>query len=288
MATGYTIPQILTIAKISEYLAGNASSKDKLFKKIFIDKELAKVIYMERVGIQNRYNLNPSDSTLTTTSNYLFDLLGKYSAQAESILLGQLIPPPTITNPANVTTTVGAGASFSVVVTSSIAYTVQWYRNGVAIPGATGLSITLSNIQLTDSGSTFYATATNASGSATSHTALLTVISLITVFAHYGPIDPFPSLSIGLDNFVYQLSQNISNNAPITWTWPTAAQNNQFELIKVPVGQSLKTIWFNTPLNQGTIPDAIFRSVITFGGFDYYCSRVAMSIDSTQPTETFS
>ncbi len=288
MPSSYSVSQILTIAKISEYLAGNASTKDKLFKNTFIDKELSKVIYMERVGIQNRYNLNPSDSTLIQTSNYLFDLLGKYSAQAESILLNQLIPPPTITNPANVSTTVGAGATFSVVVVSSITYTVQWYRNGVAIPGATGLSITLSNVQLTDSGSTFYAKATNASGSATSNSATLTVTALITVYAHYGSVDPFPNLSIGLDNFVYQLSQNIANNAPITWNWPVAAQNNQYELIKIPVGQSVKTLWVNTPLNQGTIPDAIFRAYITFGGFDYICSRVAMSIDSSQPNETFS
>lgn len=288
MATEPTVPQILQIAKICQYLAGNESSKSLKFKSNFTDIQLAKVIYVERTIIQYRYDLNPADTTLRQTANYLYALLGKYAAQAIAILNGLTQSPPTISNPANQSTTVGGGATFTVSVFSMIAYTVQWYRNGVVIPGATGLSYLLTNAQLSDSGSTFFAKATNAAGTATSNSATLTVTSMITVYAHYGPVDPFANLSIGLDNFIYQLSQNISNGAPITWTWPTAAQNNQFELIKIPVGQPVKTIWNNTPLNQGTIPDAIFRSYITFGGFDYICSRVAMSIDSTQPNETFS
>ncbi len=283
-----TVPDILQLAKICQYLAANGSTVDKKFKNIVIDCKLSTIIYVERTIIQYRYDLNPADTTLQETANYLYALLGKYINQALAILHHQTIPPPTITNPASQTINVGGNAIFTVNVSSVLPYTLQWFRNGVAIPGATSLTYTLTNGQLTDSGSTFYAVATAANGTATSGTATLTVIALIQAMAWYGASDPYPQLSIGLDTLAYQITLNISHNAPITVPWPLAAANNQFEVLKVPVTESTKTVWFNTPLNQGTIPDAVFRASFVQNGFTYYVSRNAMSLDSTQLNETFS
>ena len=51
----------------------------------------------------------------------------------------------------------------------------QWYRDGVAISGATGVSYTLNNTALTDTGVKFYYVVSNAFSSAASSNAVLTV-----------------------------------------------------------------------------------------------------------------
>ncbi len=282
-----TVPDILTLAKICEYLAANGATVDKKFKNIVIDCKLATTIYAERFAVQYRYDLDPTDPTLQQTANYVYALLGKYINQALALLNHQTIPPPTITTPASQTINVGGNAIFTVNVSSVLPYTLQWFRNGVAIPGATSLTYTLTNVQLTDSGSTFYAVATAANGTATSGTATLTVIALIQAMAWYGPSDPFPQLSIGLDTLAYQLTFNITHNNPITVSWPAAAENNQFEVLKVPVTESIKTFWENTPLNSDVIPGPVWRDTFSFGGFTYYVSRNAMSLDSTKLTATY-
>lgn len=53
----------------------------------------------------------------------------------------------------------------------------QWLRNGMSIPGATSASLAITNLQPSDSGSTFQVIVTNALGAATSSVATLTVTS---------------------------------------------------------------------------------------------------------------
>ena len=53
----------------------------------------------------------------------------------------------------------------------------QWLRNGTAIPGATSASLAITNLQASDSGSTFKVIVTNSLGAATSSVATLTVTS---------------------------------------------------------------------------------------------------------------
>jgi hypothetical protein len=84
------------------------------------------------------------------------------------------------------------------------------------------------------------------------------------------------------DPFSYQIAFPITHNEPLSITLTTAAADNQFEVIKVPNGESVKTIWFNTALNNGTIPDLIFEPMVSFGGFDYYYTASLVSLDPTQ------
>jgi len=86
-----------------------------------------------------------------------------------------VVAVPTITtNPVSVTAAAGGGASFTVAASDPNA-TIQWTKNGVNLAGATSATLTLSNVQVTDSGSTYAATVTNSAGSATSSAATLTV-----------------------------------------------------------------------------------------------------------------
>jgi len=84
-------------------------------------------------------------------------------------------PPLIITNPASLTVEVGQTATFSVTATGAGTLTYQWYKNGVAISGATSSSYTTPPAVLGDSGSVFTVTVSNAIGTVTSLGATLTV-----------------------------------------------------------------------------------------------------------------
>lgn len=94
---------------------------------------------------------------------------------------------PTFTGqPANVTVTEPAPATFTVAAAGSPTPTLQWQRspdgvNWVDIPGATGNSFTLSATSASaDNGARFRAVATNTAGAATSNAAQLTVNASVT------------------------------------------------------------------------------------------------------------
>ena len=84
---------------------------------------------------------------------------------------------PSITSPPVAqTVTVGSSVTFSATASGTPSPTYQWQKGGVAIAGATGSSLTLSNVQTTDAGS-YSVVATNSAGSATA-SATLTVNQL--------------------------------------------------------------------------------------------------------------
>ncbi len=92
-----------------------------------------------------------------------------------TIRLAYVAAAPAITSQTqSQTVTVGAGATFSVAVTGRPAPACQWQFNGAAIAGATGRTLSLTNVQPANAGS-YTVTATNTSGSVTSNAATLTV-----------------------------------------------------------------------------------------------------------------
>src|ERR1700744_4108805 len=100
MATELSPSAVLSLAKICEYMAVVNTSLDNVFKGGSINESLAQTIYLERSGIQNRFNLNPSDPTLIGTSNYLFSLLTN-SGRAQIIQNNLSGSIPVITGPTN-------------------------------------------------------------------------------------------------------------------------------------------------------------------------------------------
>lgn len=82
--------------------------------------------------------------------------------------------PVIITQPVSRTVVAGQPASFTTAATGSPTPTFQWFRNAVAIPGATADVFTLAATAPTDAGS-YTLVATNSLGSATSNAATLTV-----------------------------------------------------------------------------------------------------------------
>jgi glucose/arabinose dehydrogenase len=87
-------------------------------------------------------------------------------------------PAPSITgHPANITVSIGHTATFSVTATGIMPLAYQWQRNGSDITGATARTYLLTNAQSSNSGDAFRCIVTNSHGTATSNSAILTVVS---------------------------------------------------------------------------------------------------------------
>jgi beta-glucanase (GH16 family) len=82
--------------------------------------------------------------------------------------------PVVTAQPVAASATAGGVVTFSVTVSGQPAPTLQWQKNGVDIAGATSDTLRLSNVTAADAGN-YRVIATNASGSATSDAASLTV-----------------------------------------------------------------------------------------------------------------
>lgn len=85
---------------------------------------------------------------------------------------------PSITvQPSNQAAVAGSTVTFSVTASSATAY--QWYKDGVALAGATGSTLSLNNVQ-TEQVGTYYVVLTGAGGTTTSATVTLTLVSAET------------------------------------------------------------------------------------------------------------
>jgi hypothetical protein len=85
-----------------------------------------------------------------------------------------VVAPAIVTPPAPQAVAAGASVTFSVTASGSVPLTYQWTRDGRALAGATGPSLTLSAVQPSDAG-TYAVTVANSAGSAAAVGARLTV-----------------------------------------------------------------------------------------------------------------
>jgi hypothetical protein len=85
-----------------------------------------------------------------------------------------LTAPTFSAQPQSQSAAAGGSVTFSATATGSTPITYQWNKNGAAISGATGTSLTLANLTTADA-ATYTLVATNSVGSATSGGAVLTV-----------------------------------------------------------------------------------------------------------------
>ncbi len=98
----------------------------------------------------------PSGSKLVFASPTSAYLLGNYETSrggdfpSAMIKLNLQDSPLISAQPANATATVGGNATLSVSVSSPTAFTYQWRRNGVVLPGQTGASLVINGVTQRD------------------------------------------------------------------------------------------------------------------------------------------
>jgi len=127
-----------------------------------------------------------------------FEAFGVHSAPAP--VLAQNIQPATGADVA------GSQVTITAAFTSSTPMTYQWLKDGVVIPGATNSTLTLSNLQLTDTSVSpgYVLRASNASGSVSSSPCAFTV-------------NPAPSMDG--NGFLVSPAQQTGGGAIFTPTW---------------------------------------------------------------------
>src|SRR5690348_3842774 len=114
-------------------------------------------------------------STVLLSSLLAFAGIGCSGVVASSADPAPVVAPSINKPPVSQTVSAGQAATFSVSATGTHPLAYQWFKNGVAISGATSASYTTPPAAASDSGAQFTVTVSNSLGNVTSDPATLTV-----------------------------------------------------------------------------------------------------------------
>lgn len=170
-------------------------------------------------------NVQPSDA-----GNYLVVVTNAAGSVTSAVAVLTVWLPPTITaQPQSRTNLLGTTATFGASASGTAPLSYQWQLNGANIPNATGTSLLLSNVQISDAGS-YTLVVTNVAGSATSAIAVLTVWAAPSITAQpqsrtnvAGTSAAFSTIATGTAPLSYQWQLNGANNAGATGSSLTLA-----------------------------------------------------------------
>ena len=157
-------------------------------------------------------NLTLSNVQSTDAGNYRVVVTNSVGTvtSAEAVLT-IWVPPGIASQPQSRTNVLGTSAGFNVAATGTAPLSYQWQFNGAIIGGATGTSLTLGNVQVSDAGS-YAVVVTNAAGSVTSAVALLTVLVPPTVITQ-------PQNRTNVSGSLAGFSVEAMGTAPLSYQW---------------------------------------------------------------------
>ncbi len=185
---------------------------------------------------------------------------GNAITDGASLTVGASATPPSITTqPKAVSAALGSAAALTVSASGTATLHYQWQKNGTNITGANSIALVFNHLQLTDAG-TYDVVVTNAVGSVTSATVLISVIVPPTVTTQPQPL----TLLVGQTaNF----SVTVDGTAPFYYQWQknsaniTSATNSTLSLANLQTG------------NAGN-----YSVIITNGGGSVTSSVVALQV----------
>src|SRR5262249_17097433 len=215
------------------------------------------------------YTLSPVDfvrnnpnqiGTITPADDADRALLRGYLPLTSLLATETPTPPSITTQPASQTAQAGSHVTFSVVAGGTGPRGYQWEKDGADIPGATGATLTLTNVQLSDAGS-YGVEVSNNAGVATSDPATLTVTVAPVFFLRerFGDGD--------------RTTQNLPDSA----AWFTSSGSNN---LTATVGQATQIVsssrtllaYFTdaaaTPVSLGVNQPLTLDFTVQFTGFD--------------------
>lgn len=141
--------------------------------------------------------------------------------------------PVILTQPSSASVASGSSVSFSVAVSGTGPISYQWFKDGIAISGATGSTLAYSAVSSANVGS-YTVKISNAAGSVVSAPATLAVISLPVITMQ--PISQ--SVAAGASA---QFAVQASGTGPLTYQWykdGTAMAGATGFLLSIPNAQS--------------------------------------------------
>jgi pectate lyase/pectin methylesterase-like acyl-CoA thioesterase len=202
-------------------------------------------------------------------SNWSGDLTG--SANPATIVMNSpksvtaifteaLTPPSITTQPVSQTAPVGSNVTFNVVATGTAPLTYQWKKDGADIPGATGATLSLTNVQPSDAGS-YSVVVSNSLGAVTSDPATLTVTTGPTFLMRERFADGDRTTQILPDSAAWFTSSGSNNLTAIV------GQATQI----VSSSRTLLAYFTNateTPVNLGVNQTLTLDFTVQFTGFD--------------------
>lgn len=122
-------------------------------------------------------------ATTTADNNSEFSVVVTNSlgsaASANAVLKITEANPAISAQPTDVTAYEGESATFSATATGMPSLSYQWYKDGVAISGASGSTYSISNLTLASNGAKFKVFISNSKGSITSNEAVLGVVGKV-------------------------------------------------------------------------------------------------------------
>jgi uncharacterized protein YjdB len=193
-------------------------------------------------------------SISATLATFLLLMGGCASTSSRS---GSGDPAPSITvQPANAAVTAGQMATFSVTATGTAPLRYQWQKNNANISGATAASYTTPATTSGDNGSKFDVVVSNAAGSITSGTALLSVNSTGVTLKTIAVTPASPSIVAGnTQQFTATgtYSDNSTKNITGNVTWKSS--NTAFATIGATTGLATGVAAGTTQITatQGTV-----------------------------------
>jgi hypothetical protein len=149
-------------------------------------------------------------------------------------------PPVITTQPTNQTVIVEGMATFSVSATGTLPLTYQWYFNGTNNPiaNATNATLTLTNLQLSQSGNYYSVLVTNTLGSILSSNAVLTVLAPVAITTQ-------PTNQTVYAGANASFSVTVAGTPPLSYQWYFNGTNN-------PIGEATNAtlMLMNVQTNQ--------------------------------------
>lgn len=226
--------------------------------------------------------------TPTTAGTYVFSLVVRAGLSESvpdnvTVVVGAASAPQIAAQPQSVTAGKGESALFTVVATGIPTPAYVWRKGGVAIAGATGSSLALTNLQAADAG-VYSVVVSNASGSVTSADVTLTVTgAALPVMAIDKPALQFAAVTTGTafssktSNQIVRLTQ--SGSGTVSWT---AVSSQPWLTVSPASGTGAASLSIGVQYVEGLGASAAGTITISFTG----AANTLQAIDATLAVAT--
>jgi Leucine-rich repeat (LRR) protein len=168
------------------------------------------------IGGANGSSLTLDNVQASSGGNYAVVITNVAGAVTSSVAaLTVWVPPAIATQPSSRTNVTGSDATFSVIATGTVPLSYQWQFGGNNIPGATGSTLTVNNVQLSNAGN-YAVVVTNVAGS------LASVVATLTVWAPPA-ISIQPASTTNLTGTSASFNVTANGTSPLSYQWQSGA-----------------------------------------------------------------